>query len=231
MTSVAICIPSGDMVHADFALALAAMTSCCGPFEQNGKQYEEISLAFINTKGSLIANSRNKLVAEAQQLGVEYVFFIDSDVVVHQYTLRRLLELKQDIVGGTYIQREAPHLLLGKTLDGKTLHEAAPMLAINPNELMEMGGLPGGCLLVKTEVFAGMTEPYFQTPTHAADGDKPAWIEGEDYFFCRQARELGYKVMLDWPTALSISHLGQSVNVIPAARKQPEQEPANAIIH
>lgn len=224
---IAICVPSGDMVHADFAMALAAMAYRCSAFVQDGRQFSAIPIAMVNTKGSLIVNSRNKLVEEARSLGVDYILFIDSDIVVHPFTLRRLLEHDKDIVGATYIQREEPHRLLGKAIDGRPLDEAIQGLPLDTTELMEVGALPAGCLLVKMSVFNAMDKPYFQTPAHFTNGVD--WIEGEDYFFCRHARNIGRGIYLDWATSFALGHVGQRVNTIPTM--QVEQEPANAIIH
>ena len=225
---VAICVPSGDMVHADFAMALAAMAYRCSAFVQDGRQFTAIPIAMVNTKGSLIVNNRNKLVEEARTLGVDYILFIDSDVVVHPFTLRRLLEHDKDIVGATYIQREEPHRLLGKAIDGRPLDEAIHGVELDTTSLMEVGALPAGCLLVKMSVFDDMRTPYFQTPVqHAADGTP--WIEGEDYFFCRMARTHGVDIYLDWATSFALGHVGQRVNTIPTMQVEPE--PANAIVH
>ncbi|CAJ0778823.1 hypothetical protein LMG7141_00804 [Ralstonia condita] len=227
MKRVAICIPSPDMVHADFAMSLAAMAYRCSGFTQGGQQFEAIPIAIINTKGSLVANNRNRLVKEARELGVDYLLFLDSDMVFHVDTLRRLLSHDKDIVGGTYIQREDPHRLLGKTVDGQMLHEAMSGLQVDLGGLMEVGALPGGCLLVKMSVFDDMVHLPFQTPAHF-ENEEP-WIEGEDYFFCRMAREAGNQVWLDWSVSFHLRHIGQTHNAIPAVQVQPEE--AHAIVH
>ena len=222
MKTVAICFPSGDMVHADFACALAALAYRCGPFMQDGKKHEPIGLAMVNVKGSLVVNNRNKAVDEARKLGVEYLFFVDSDIVVHPWTLRRLLEIDKDIVGATYIQREEPHMLLGKAADGRLLAEVLQGMPVTTSEPMEVGALPAGCLLIKMSVFDSLQQPYFQTPAHVTDGEP--WIEGEDVFFCRTAREAGHKVYLDIATSFAIGHIGQHVNSIMTSQVQPEEE-------
>lgn len=218
MSTVAICIPSGDTVMADFAMALAGMVYRCTAFEHDGKKYDAIPLAIINTKGSLVVNNRNKLVDQARKLGVDYLFFVDSDIVLHAHTLRRLLMLDKDIVGGTYIQREEPHRLLGKTVDGVMLSDVMEGMPINLHEPMEVGALPGGCLLVKMSVFDAMEEPIFQTPAYVTDSTP--WTEGEDYFFCRKARELGFSIWLDWQTSMSLGHIGQRVNYLPITKTE-----------
>ncbi|HBO83112.1 MAG TPA: hypothetical protein DD502_33840, partial [Cupriavidus sp.] len=215
MKRVAICIPSTDMVHADFAMSLAAMAYRASGFTQGGQSFEAVPIALINTKGSLVANNRNRLVKEARELGVDYILFLDSDMVLHPDTLRRLLSHDKDIVGGTYIQREEPHRLLGKTVGGQLLHDAMSQQQVDGAGLMEVGALPGGCLLVRLSVFDdGPTLP-FQTPAHLESGAEP-WIEGEDYFFCRWARNAGHQVWLDWSVSFHLRHIGQAHNAIPA---------------
>lgn len=227
MKRVAICIPSTDMVHADFAMSLAAMAYRASGFTHDSQTFEAVPIAIVNTKGSLVANNRNRLVKEAQALGVDYILFLDSDMVLHPDTLRRLLSHDKDIVGGTYIQREDPHRLLGKTADGQMLHEAMSGLNVEMAQLMEVGALPGGCLLVKLSVFEKGPALPFQTPAHLEDAEP--WIEGEDYFFCRWARDAGYQVWLDWSVSFHLRHIGQAHNAIPAVQVQPEE--SHAIVH
>jgi hypothetical protein len=217
---VAICIPSCDMVHADFAMSLAALAHRAGPFVMGGQKFPPLQIAIINTKGSLVVNNRNRLVKEAQALGVEYVMFLDSDIIVPPWALRRLLDHDKDIVGATYIQREEPHRLLGKALDGRMLDEMVRETPIDGETPMEVGALPGGCLLIKMSVFDVLERPYFQTPAHEATPVHPEWIEGEDYFICRKAREKGHSVWVDWGLSFSLGHVGQQINRIPTITQE-----------
>lgn len=219
MKKVAICFPSGDMVHADFACALAALTYRCGPFMQDGKKHEPIGLAVMNIKGSLVVNNRNKAVDEARNLGVDYLFFVDSDIVLHPWTLRRLMELDKDIVGATYVQREEPHMLLGKSVEGRFLAEMFQNEPVTTAEPMEVGALPAGCLLIKMSVFDSLQKPYFRTQARDTHGEP--WIEGEDFYFCRTARDAGHQVWLDLATSFAIGHIGQRVNTIQTSQVQP----------
>lgn len=224
---VAICVPSGDMVHADFAMALAAMAYQCGPVTIGGKKHDPIELALINVKDSLVVMGRNTLVEQAQKLGVDYLFFLDSDMVFHPWTLRQLIERDVDIVGGTYVKRRPPNTLLGHALDGRLLEEAISGTQVGGEKLYEAGAIPGGCMLIKMSVFEQLKKPYFQTPAHETDGQ--VWIEGEDIFFCRVVREAGLKIWIDWPTSFTLSHIGQEAFKIPSVEVKPEA--GNAIVH
>lgn len=222
MKKVAICVPSSDMVHADFAMSLAALVyHCTAMTTTSGEKIEAIPLLICNAKGSLVVNNRNTLVEKATENGVDYLFFVDSDIVMHPLTLRQLISADKDIVGGTYIMREQPHRILGKLPSGTLLHDMLCSGAqADTSGLMEMGCLPGGCLLVKASVFAELQKPYFQTPAHVTDG--VPWIEGEDYFFCRTAREHGFEVWLDWNVSVHLRHIGQAHNTIPVAQREEE---------
>ncbi len=195
---VAICVPSNDMVHADFAMCLAALAfSTRNP------------IALLNTKGSLVVTNRNTLVEQAAELGCEWLLFLDSDLLFPRDTIARLLAHGKDIVGATYCKRVPPYEVLGRTLSGERLEAASG--------LVEVAGLPTGCLLVRRSVFDALRRPYFRTPAHE-DGDvegMPAHIEGEDYYFCRVAREAGFSVWLDVDLTMQTGHIGQQIFAIP----------------
>lgn len=195
---VAVCVPSNDMVHADFAMCLAALAfSTRNP------------IALLNTKGSLIVTNRNTLVEQAAQLECEWLLFLDSDMLFPRDTIARLIAHDKDIVGATYCKRVPPYEMLGRTLTGDQLEVASG--------LVEVAGLPTGCLLVRRTVFEKLCRPYFRTPAHEEgeiDG-LPAHIEGEDYYFCRVAREAGFSVWLDVDLTMQLGHIGQHVFAIP----------------
>jgi len=231
MTVVAICVPSTDMVHADFAMSLAALAHQSNAIlEIDQQSFEPIPICLVNVRDSLLIGSRNRAVDEARALGATHMLFIDSDLILHRQTLRRLLAFDRDIVGGTYVKRRPPHPLLGKGVDGRDLADIVAGEAVKPGELLEVGALPGGCLLIKMSVFDAFNGDLpFQTPVTRVEGQPPQ-IEGEDYFFCRRARELGFKVWLDWVTSFHIQHLGQQAFGIPAKRVETAED-AHAAVH
>lgn len=198
---VAICVPSGDTVHKGFAMALAAMTYWSGA--HHGMQ--AIPIALVGTEGSLIVRNRCEAIAQAQGLQVDYVLFLDSDMQFPPFTLRRLLGHEKDIVGCTYVQREEPHRTLGKWAEGAVL---------TTDQLHSVDALPAGCLLIKLSVFDGAVRPYFRTPAHEAQGDDPEWFQGEDYYFCEQAKARGHEIWLDVELSMQLGHIGRKVNSI-----------------
>ena len=107
LPKVAICFPSMDMVHADFALALAGLCNSTAPIET----------PLINNKSSIVAIARNDGVRKAQEFGADYILFLDSDMIFPRTTLHRLLLHRKDIVGATYSKRVRPFPILGAALE------------------------------------------------------------------------------------------------------------------
>jgi hypothetical protein len=141
LPKVAICFPSMDMVHADFALSLAGLCNSTAPIET----------PLINNKSSLVAIARNNGVRKAQEIGADYILFLDSDMIFPRTTLHRLLLHRKDIAGATYSKRVQPFSALGAALEPSPVYDA--------QGLFEMKHLPTGCLLVKMSVFSALTEP------------------------------------------------------------------------
>lgn len=204
LPSVAISVPSGDMVHADFTLALAALCH----------EARDIDLRIISNKSSIVAVARNNGVQTAREMGVDYLFFLDSDMVFPRRTLHRLLAHDQNVAGALYTKRIPPYPLLGSTLDEQP--------ADAPPGLLEMTRLPTGCLLIRMSVFERLTRPYFRFEYDETSGD----VIGEDYVFCDRARQAGFRLWADIALSMEIGHIGQQVHRFPDHAPQTGGEPA-----
>ena len=195
LPKIAICYPSGDMVHADFTLALAGLCLSLHPLE----------VTVVNTKSSIVAEARNIAVQRAREAGAAYLLFLDSDMIFPQTTLHRLLLHQKDIVGAVYTKRVPSYELLGTVLPGA-----------NPpgdDGLVEMERLPTGCLLIRMAVFDRLKKPYFRFGVDEASGA----LLGEDYAFCDMARQAGYRLWADFSLSQEIGHIGQKVCRLPTA--------------
>lgn len=185
MTKVGVVVPSGDTVHSRFMISLVSLF-----------QYTEpgVDLVIINPRSSSIAQGRSVGVEIAKQRGVDYILFLDSDMIFPYTTLSGLLSRGKDVVGATYVKRLLPTSLNHCELDG-----ASPVVG---NGLREVARLPTGVLLIKMSVFDDMEKPYFQMSYK--DGEEIA----EDFYFCDRVREKGGSVWLDADLSKHIGHLG-----------------------
>lgn len=180
---VVIGVPSGDMMHADCAFALMGLVAS-----------SRARLVLANPKSCYVWQSRNVCVQVAQQHGADYLFFVDSDVVVPSDALDRLLAHDRDVVGATYIKRAPPHSILGARLDGRPDFPAQGLVA--------MAEMPTGCLLIRTKVFDTIARPYFR---HEVAGES---VVGEDILFCRTVVARGVNIFCDMSLSYQLRHLG-----------------------
>lgn len=194
---VAICIPCTDKPHMLFMRSVAALYYVAG---QNN-----ISLAMVTSNASMGAfQARNQImhgVEEIEKTGVaiDWLLWLDSDMIFPPHTLMTLLGHQKDIVGATYCRRTHPFDLHGRGLTGKPME-------INDG-LVEMAALPTGCLLTKRDIFRTWKKPYWRCEPNFERGDH--W--GEDYFFCIEARARGHKVWLDATLTKEVAHIGEQI--------------------
>lgn len=152
-TTVMIGIPSPGYWHADMANNFAAL--CSYSFGHG------VAVATMSNEGSMITRGRNDIVKQALRVNAKYLLFIDSDMTFPTDALMRLLAHDKDIVGATYNQRVAPYRTLGRlrVLEGETPPVVEARIA--NGGLHEAHEMPGGMMLIKTDVFKRMPWPWY----------------------------------------------------------------------
>lgn len=175
-------------------------------------------------EGGQADHARNFLV---KSLTKDWLFFMDSDQTFAPDALKRLLSWNVDIVSGLIFHRTGPPVPMfykyewqqdrghyyrpltmpvGEYLQRhrdlwKEAKNGAIVLPPAEKGLLEIDGVPCGCLLVHRRVFEAIKEPWFQ------------WGEGltagEDFYFCRKAQEAGFKIYGD-PSVIC-GHLSEYV--------------------
>lgn len=192
---IGIGIPSGDEVKANFAIAFSAMSFYCG--------LQQIPLAFMNQKGSMLPKNRNALVATAKKLDCTHLLQIDTDISFPPYALHRLLSHKKPVVGCTYARRSRPHDNLAVPLNRQAVQNATGLTAVDR--------IPTGMLLTDMNVFSKIKKPYFRFPTEEESEANPdGGIAGEDYYLCDAIREAGYEILLDVELSFQLVHWGEA---------------------
>lgn len=187
---VAVCIPSGEMVHTDFMLSVVHLVQQA--------RVSGIRTSIVNAKYSIVSEARNLAVNAATEARIEWLLFLDSDMVFPADTVERLLKRDVPIVGCTYARRILPITYIGTDLEGRGLN---PMKS---HGMAEVARLPAGCLLIKSEVFRRMKRPYFR----CGYDEQVGTIVGEDFWFCDAVRALGYRVWCDYDLSRQIEHIG-----------------------
>lgn len=189
---IAIVVPSGDMVHAEFAFSLIRLTQYT--YQMRG----DIEFCVINSKSSLVQKGRWQGVKQALSVGADKILFIDSDQTFPHDALTQLLKSDMQIVGATCCKRVEPHEWTAK-VDGRTLSKSAVgLIEVDTN------GFP--FCLIDTQVFRDIPEDlWFQVHVN-----KGKWMS-EDESFCIQAAIRGYPIVVDADLSKQIGHIGTKI--------------------
>ena len=152
----------------------------------------DIETSFVAIEGYSVDTSRNMLVKEARNQKADYILWVDSDMILPEDTLIKLLSHGKDIVSAAYAFKDVKSQdLIAFSLDGGRI----PLASVDG--LTEVSGIGFGCCLTKTDVFDKIDFPYF------VFGED----YGEDIYFCKKAREAGYKIYLD--PDVKCGHIGK----------------------
>lgn len=145
---VMLALPSGRTWEARTATCVAGLAAHA--------MTQGIQLGILNMEGSMITKQRNDLVQMAKDQNADYLFFIDTDMVIPVDSLTRLLRHDKDVVGATYNKRVAPYETLGKLKGDKPGDDELRKGGLREAEL-----LPTGVLLIKMSVFDRIPWPWF----------------------------------------------------------------------
>lgn len=207
MLRIFIAIPSMDQTHADFQMSLVHLNQDI--FQK--PLAENMGLSITNRRGSLLVDSREKLVEEALDKKASHILFLDSDMTFPSDTLHRLLGHNLPAVACNYVQRIIPARSNTRDKDGQ------PLLTYPDSTGMELAKSAGfGVTLLWADLFKRLSKPWFDTvwiDKENREGkiyypDKLDLV-GEDVFFYRKLKhELDIDLMIDHDLSKEIGHIG-----------------------
>lgn len=149
--SIMLCLPQRDEVKAGFSMALSQLA-----FWNSRNMRANIYAS--EYRSSQITSARNTLVDKGLGFGVDWFFWIDSDMRFPPDSLVRLMKANKAMVGATYNKRTPPHTTLGHFIKKDLDRDIAK------GGLIEADFMPGGLMLIKADVYRSMEYPwYFET--------------------------------------------------------------------
>lgn len=125
---------------------------------------------------------RNMTVRRALEGGYDYLFSVDTDIILHPETLLRLLDADKDIVSELFWTNGWCNAWMYDQSSGMTTKWVIPGLY--------QVGMTGACTLIKREVLAQGVDF-----TPISNIRKALW--GEDRWFCIRAAVLGFEMWID----------------------------------
>ena len=182
MLKIALGIPTNKLVKPKTAQSLLDLVA-----------YSDYDFKIIvSSRGYNTSENRNWIATQAVNSGCDYLFFVDDDMVFPPETLEELLLCEKDIVGGVYKTKYEVQEDVVEYLDDE-----------RPQGLFKVKALGTGCLLIKTDVFRKLPQPWFKYEWN----DNGSVKRSHDWIFCEDARNAGIDV---WAlNTLKIGHIGQ----------------------
>lgn len=194
---IGICIPSKNVWEPDFGLSLAMSMATLVNFMPDDIQVDLKPYIDIN---SILPKQRTKIVQRALDDGMTHLILLDDDMSFPLETLPQLLMHDKDIVAANYVTKQLPPVPVARDFDKK------PVYTFEESTGLEKVGATGaGIMVIKTDVFRDIPQPWFAMPWC----DKIQDIIGEDTFFLRKAKECGYDCYIDHDVSKTIKHIGR----------------------
>lgn len=192
-TSVAILVPTKDMVYSHFSYSLSNM------IKLTTQMGIETHLFFDG--GTILINQRENLINQAIDVGAEWTLWLDSDMMFPETILMRLLAHNEPIVGCNYMKRSHPFKTVAYT-DTSDWEKWIPIQYAD--NLVDAEAVGMGCVLMQTELFSELEKPYFEYTYQPETGD---W-GGEDFTLFKKFNNLGHSLKIDMNLSNEIYHIG-----------------------
>lgn len=209
MTKLFIATPAFDgKVTVPFACSLCDTRLCMAA---NGIEM----IVRIHTSGSLLVRERNDLIKAFLETDATHMMMIDSDIGWNAVDIKRLIDFNEDFAAALYPARgEKTFLFRG------IYEDEDKRMQVSSKGLLPMEYIPAGFMMVKRCVLEKMIEHFPELYYEPKDPSlkhtaghylfaTELWngeFWGEDYVFCRRAREAGFKIWID--PSIVLDHAG-----------------------
>jgi GT2 family glycosyltransferase len=193
---IAIGVPNGNNGNNEMMGTLAFLAHECGKMGHG--------MAYLGRDSCYVDNNRNEIHEQAQQIGADYLLFLDTDIelVSEGDIITHMLETMKthnaDIVTGVYYQGSYPYRPVVYNFGEKGIRNLADV----PTEPFQVDASGGGFMLISKKVIDHFK---FDKP-----GEKP-WdvmfsprVFKEDSAFCWRCKEAGFTMIAD--PAIKLNH-------------------------
>ena len=172
-------------------------------FEKKSPRY---TFSLSCTGEILVPYARECFAKQAVDMGCDYLFMIDDDMLGPPDLFFKLLKHDKDIVAPLAFTRNPDHKpVIYQVIDGydpishENYYLNTYVMNYPRNRLVQCDAVGFGAVLIKADVLKKMAEPRFMGLMGT----------GEDVAFCWKAKKLGFEVWMD--TSIKLGHLGSSI--------------------
>lgn len=160
---------------------------------------------FIVTSGSLLVAERNRILQAFWESDCTHILMIDSDLGWPAEAVLAMLQQDKEFIAGVYPARGDTKSFLFRPVknDDDTI--------VHDKHLLKMNYIPSGFILLKKSALKKMREAFpelYYEPKDPRNNPEPGFclfntevyegeFWGEDFVFCRKAREAGVDIWVD----------------------------------
>lgn len=149
---------------------------------------------------SLVYDARDKIAMDALASEVDWVMWLDSDIVYQPNIIRMLMSKNKDMVTGIYHKRTSPYTpCIYKLVDDKL----QSYIDYPEDGLFKVEAAGMGCMLMKTKVIKAVYDK-FGGCFFPVNG-----VGGEDLSFIRRAKDVGAEVWCD--SSVRCGHISRQI--------------------
>jgi hypothetical protein len=185
----------------------------------------------ITASGSLLVAERNRIVEAFWNSECTHLLMIDSDLGWPAQAVLAMLDADREFVAGVYPARgnEKTFLFRPVTKENNSI--------VNDKHLLKMIYIPAGFIMLSRSAIAKMREKfpelYYEPKNKEVANPEPAYcffntevyegeFWGEDFVFCRRAREAGVDIWVD--PLIQFDHAGTVGMLIQALSQDPNKQ-------
>ncbi len=156
---------------------------------------KKLNVVKVGNKGNKYDNvfySRKSIVNEFLKGNYDYLFWVDSDIIIPEHALNKLRSWDKEIISGLYFSpfkyKDVKTILPVAYKFGpkEDLRKPLQIPELKKNSVMEVHSVGFGCCLIKRKVIE-------KVPLRRIENTPST----EDVLFCFDARKNGYKTFLD----------------------------------
>lgn len=194
---VAIAVPCGDDVKAEFAFSLASMINHVHTDNIPGLEV----LGVMHWRTAMLPDSRNILAQKAVEGDFTHILWIDSDMKFPHDMLGRLLRHRVAFVGINASMRRPPFRTTATIGKDELLVTNRHSTGLEKVERVGMGVVMHEVAVLKKI----RRRPWFSFEYIPRKGIH----RGEDYYFCKRVRNAGFQLWVDQDVSKDVGHVGE----------------------
>ena len=177
----------GNIHRTVYESHMAAM----GNLAKNGVVATPKFVCVTNKMG--LASASNAIVNAVLEVGCDYVFWTEMDMLLPSQgpitLLEHAIKYKLDVLSGVYFLRGSGQpCLFRKVVEVENPYAYTPFITYPNNAIFEVGCPGMGCVLFASSVFEQIAKPWF---------DDQEGMCGQDMYFYTKLRDKGIKIHAD----------------------------------